>query len=79
MYTFTFGKEELETIFKILQKTYDATPLVFDIMPYRGRLRNITKELGTVYLEVIKGKKLPTKGVHLFQKKLKDAAEIIKE
>lgn len=60
VYNFAVGGDELEILAKLTQQAYDSTPKVFEIMPYRGRLRNISLELAKVYAS-IKGKTLPTK------------------
>lgn len=57
VYTFTVGKEEIEVLTKVLQRTYAHTPDIFELIPYRGRLRNLVK----VFVEVIKGNTLNEK------------------
>lgn len=71
VFTFSFGKEELEILLKLTQQAYENTPKVFEIMRYRGRLRGLTLALGKVYVEEIKKLQLPTKRVHLTQAKIK--------
>lgn len=62
VYSFAMGKGELEILFTTVQRLYENTPPLFELMQFRGRLRSITKELGKVYVEEIKGKKLPAEG-----------------
>lgn len=60
VYNFSIGKEELEILLAVVQRSYEVTPRTTQNHVYQSRLRNITKELGKVWVEVIKGRKLPT-------------------
>ena len=61
VYIFSLGRDELEVALKVLQTAHKNTPLMTDTQIYKHRLRNITKVLGRVFVEEIKGKLLPTK------------------
>lgn len=67
VYTFTVGKEELEILVKLLQQTYENTPAVFEIMPYRGRVRNLTKVFGRIWIEVVKGRTVSSKSNRVYK------------
>lgn len=71
IYTFTVGKQELEILSKVISLAFLHVPKTIDSMIYRGRLRAIDKELGRVYVEEIRGKRLPTKYTGSFHKRIK--------
>lgn len=72
VYIFSVGREELEILVKMVQRAYENTPDVFEIMQFRGRLRNLTKTFGRIWVEQVKGKTLPSKYVNKTHKKIKE-------
>lgn len=72
VYIFSVGKDEMEIMAKVLAKTYEHTPDVVEITSYRGRLRNLTKVFGQIFIEEVKGKKLPTKRTHVTHRKIRE-------
>lgn len=59
---FAIHANELETLVKLVRHAYDATPPVFDNMMYRGRLREMSKILGKVFVEEVLGRTISPKG-----------------
>jgi len=70
IYTFSLSREELEILLSLVQNAYNNTPGILELMPYRGRLRNLHKVFGKIVVEDIKGKKLPTKRTNIYHKKI---------
>lgn len=64
VYSFTVNKDELEILCKLVSIAYQGVPKTIDTMRYRGRLRNMEKELGRVFVEEIKGRVVSVKRVH---------------
>lgn len=66
VYTFSIGKEELEILTKITTQAFQYTPKLTELIPYRGRLRNLVAVFGRTWTEVVKGRKLPIRKTHKF-------------
>lgn len=64
VYTFSFGKEELEILVKLAEKSMYNTPKTIDTLKYCGRIRSIARTLGRVYVEEIKRAIMPTRRTH---------------
>lgn len=71
VYVFSVGKEELNMLAKLTQKALEYTHDLFELMAYRGRLRNLAKIFGRVWVEDVKEKMLPTKHTSRFYAKIK--------
>lgn len=75
IYTFSVGEGELEILAKLMQISYDNVPKTFETMQYRGRVRNMHKVFGQVFVEEIKGKQLPTVKTSRTHRRIKEHLE----
>lgn len=64
VYIVSLGKDELEILTRLTHHHYQMTPRTTQNQQYHGRIRNISKILGQIWIEVVKKRTLPTKRSH---------------
>ena len=52
LYIFSVGKQELELLFKLLERLDALTPKMTENSQYKGRLTVLTKEFGKIYKQL---------------------------
>lgn len=69
-YTFTVGKEELALLCAVVSNAYKWTPNTIETLTTHGRLRNMDRVLARIYLEEVKGRKMPTKNTGVLHERI---------